>query len=115
MNNMIMLKLGPHEQVADDPRIWGNFNANRVIDCPHRGQSMCVRSDAAGALYKMVGIPRVSALQDDLNAPKHLSRAPGVDNLATGHFDFDSKVALNSGNWIYRYSLCHMIPPFFAG
>jgi len=34
---------------------------------------MCVRSDAAGALNKMVGIPGISTLQDELNAPEHLT------------------------------------------
>ena len=28
---------------------------------------------AAGALHKMVGIPRISTLQDELNAPEHLT------------------------------------------
>ena len=73
MNNMIMLKLSTHQKVPDDACIFGNFNADGVIDCPHRGQSMCIRSDAAGALHKMMGIPRVSALQNHLNAPEHLT------------------------------------------
>ena len=76
---------------------------------------MGVGSDTAGALHKMVGIPWISALQNDFDTSKHLARAPGVDHLASGHLDLDTKVALNSGNWIYRYSLCHVIPPFFAG
>jgi hypothetical protein len=73
VNNMIMLKLGAHKKVTDDARIFGNFNTHGIIDCPHRGQSMGVRSDAAGALHKMVGIPGISALQNELNTPKHLA------------------------------------------
>ena len=73
MNNMIMLELGAHKKVTDDSGILGNFNPHRIIDCPHRGQSMCVRSDAAGALHKMVGIPGISALQNELNTPEHLA------------------------------------------
>ena len=73
MNNMIMLKLGTHQKVSNDSCVFGYFNADGVIDCPHRGQSMCVRSDAAGALYKMMGIPGISSLKDQLNPPEHLA------------------------------------------
>ena len=73
MNNMIMLELGAHQKVSNDARIFRYFNLYGIIDCPHRGQSMCVRSDAAGALHKMVGIPRISTLQDELNTPEHLT------------------------------------------
>ncbi len=47
MNDMVVLELGSHEQVADNSRIFGNFNAHGIVDCPHRGQSMGVRSDPA--------------------------------------------------------------------
>ena len=73
VNNVIMLELGAHKKVTDDTRILGNFNTHCIIDCPHRGQSMCVRSDATGALHKMVGIPGISVLQNELNAPEHLA------------------------------------------
>ena len=73
VNYVIMLELGAHKQVSNDARIVGYFNPNGVIDCPHRGQSMGVRSDAAGALHKMVGIPGISALQDEFNTPEHLA------------------------------------------
>jgi hypothetical protein len=111
---MIMLELGAHKQVTDDTRIFGNFDTDCIIDCPHRGQRMGVRSDTTGALHKMVGIPGVSTLQNELNTPKHLARAPGIHHLAAGHLDFNPQMALNSGDWIYRYSLCHMVPPLFC-
>ena len=62
MNNMVVLKLGTHQQISNDQRIWGNLNSNRIVDCPHRGQSMGVRSDAARALHKMMGVPGVASL-----------------------------------------------------
>ena len=55
VHNMIMLELGAHQKVSNDTRIFRYFNLYGIIDCPHRGQSMCVCSDAAGALHKMVG------------------------------------------------------------
>jgi len=47
MDDMVVLKLGSHKQIANKSGIFGNFDAHRVIDCPHRGQSMGVRSDPA--------------------------------------------------------------------
>ena len=73
MNNMIMLELGPVEKIADKTRIFRNFDADSVFDCPHRGQSMGVCSDAAGALHKMVGITGIATLQNKLDSPEHLA------------------------------------------
>jgi hypothetical protein len=72
MNDMVMLELGSMQQVSDEPGILGDLNVNRIFDCPHRGQSMCVRSDAAGTLDKMVGIPRIATLQNKFYSPEHL-------------------------------------------
>jgi hypothetical protein len=73
MNKVIMLKLGTHQKVATDARILGYFDADCIIDCPHRGQRMGVGSDAAGALHEMVSIPGISALEDDFDTPEHLA------------------------------------------
>jgi hypothetical protein len=73
VNNMIMLELSAHQKVSNDACIFGYFNLYGIIDCPHRGQSMCVRSDTARALHKMVGIPGISALQNHLDPPEHLA------------------------------------------
>jgi hypothetical protein len=73
MNKMVVLELGTHQQIAYDARVLGNFDANGIIDCPHRGQSMGVRSNPAGALDKMLGIPGVASLQDELDPAEHLA------------------------------------------
>jgi hypothetical protein len=73
MHYMVMLKLGAHEKVSNDSCIFGNLYTNSVIDCPHRGQGMGVRSDPARTLNKMMSIPRVPSLQNDLYPPKHLT------------------------------------------
>ena len=75
---------------------------------------MGVRSDTAGALDKMVGIPGIASLKDQLNTPKHLAGTPGVNNLAAGNFDLNSEVTFDSGDRIYRNSLCHMISSLFT-
>ncbi len=78
-----MLELCTVQKVSDQAGILWNFDADGIFNCPHRGQSMCVSSDAAGALDKMVGIAGIASLKDKFNPSEHLPRAPGVDNLAT--------------------------------
>lgn len=60
MDQMIVLDLGTMEQIANQAGVWGDFDTNGVFDCPHRGQSMDVRSDPAGALHKMLRVTRIA-------------------------------------------------------
>jgi len=62
VNDVIMLELSAHQKISNDARILGDFYAHGIVDCPHRGQSMGVRSDPAGTLNKMMGIPGISSL-----------------------------------------------------
>jgi len=73
MNNVIVLKLGSHQEIANNTRIGWDFNTNGIIDGPHRGQGMGVRSDPARALHKVMGITGITSLQNQLNAPEHLA------------------------------------------
>jgi hypothetical protein len=57
-----MLELGAHQKISDDSCVFRDFDAHRVVDCPHRGQSMGVRSDPAGTLNKVMGIPGIASL-----------------------------------------------------
>lgn len=45
--NVIVLVLGTMQEVSEDSGIVGNLDADCVFNCPHRGQSMNVSSDAA--------------------------------------------------------------------
>jgi hypothetical protein len=78
---------------------------------------MGVRSDAAGSGYEMMRIARVAPLKNQLDAAEHLARAPRIDDFAPGHFHFDAKVALDSGDWIHYYSFTHIysLPLFVNG
>ena len=73
MNDVVMLELCAVKKVSDYARIFWNFYFNCIFDCPHRGQSMCVRSDSAGALNKMLGIAGVAALENHFNTSEHLT------------------------------------------
>ena len=64
VNNVIVLELCTMQQISDKSGIFRNLYANGVFDCPHRGQSMCVRSDPARSLDKMLSISWVPALKN---------------------------------------------------
>jgi len=62
----------------------------------------------------MLGITGISALQDHFDPPEHLPGTPGVFNLASLYFNFDSKMSFDSRNRIDGYSFSHMISSLFA-
>jgi hypothetical protein len=73
MNYVVVLELCAMKKVSYDTCVFGNFDFYCIFDCPHRGQSMCVRSDPAGALNKMLGIAGVTALENHFNTSEHLA------------------------------------------
>jgi hypothetical protein len=103
-----VLELGTMQKVADDPGVFGDGNAKSHIDCPHRGQSMGVRSDPARALHKMVSVPWIASHKYHLDTTEHLAGTPGVHDLAPCNLDFDAKVAFDSGNRINHISFSHV-------
>jgi hypothetical protein len=108
VNQVVVLELGPHEKIADDARIRRDFDPDGHFGCPHRGQCMGVRSDPAGSLHEMMGVPRVSPQQYQFDSPEHLPRTPGIHDLAIGHFDLDAQMAFYPCNWVYDDSLRHI-------
>ncbi len=71
MHDMVKYSVGSHHQVADILSIQGDFQIQRVLDRPDRGNSMNGRSDPANPLGKNPGIPWIAALQYDFNAAPH--------------------------------------------
>ena len=71
MYDVVKYTVGSHHQVANILSIQGNFQIQRVLDRPDRGNSMNSRSDPANSLGKDPGIPGIAALQDDFNAAPH--------------------------------------------
>jgi hypothetical protein len=109
MDDVIVLILRTMQEVSEDSGIVGDLDADCVFDCPHRGQSMDIRSDAAGALHEMLGISGIPSLQHDFDTPKHLAGTPGIYNFTAGHFNLNAKVTFDPCNRINHYSLTHII------
>jgi hypothetical protein len=105
---MVVLELYGVHHVPDQSGVFGNPDTDCGFDCPHRGQSMGVRSDATGSGHEMMRIARVAPLENQFDAAEHLARAPRIDDFAPGHFHFDAQVTLDSGDWIDDYSLTHI-------
>jgi hypothetical protein len=108
MHDVVMLVLGAVQQVSNDASVFRDPDFGGTFHCPHRGQTMNVRSDPARALHEMVSVPGIPSLQDDFDPPEHLAGTPGVDNLATRYLNLDAKVAFYSGNRVDYNSLGHM-------
>ena len=65
-------------EVAQEPRVGRRDGADGVLDGADRRDGVDRRADAADALREGPGVARVAALQDDLDAPEHRGRGPGV-------------------------------------
>ena len=76
---------------------------------------MCVSSDPAGSLDKLVRIPRVYSLENELNAPEHLTGTPGIFNLTAFYFHFNTKVAFYPCDWVYDYFFSHVVLLLLGG
>jgi hypothetical protein len=105
---MVVLELGAVHEVPQNQGNFRNLDLDRTFDCPHRGQSMGVCSNAAGTLDEMMGIPGVPALKDHFDAAEHLPGAPGIDHLTARDLHLDAKMTFDSGNRIDRDSFSHI-------
>ena len=73
MDQMVMLELRAVKQVSNNARIFGDGNLDSVFNGSYRRQGMCVSTDPAGSLNKMVGIPGIPALKNEFDTSEHLT------------------------------------------
>ena len=59
MNYMVLLELCTMKKVSYNSRILRYLDTHGIFNCPHRGQSMGVCSDATRTLDKMLRITRI--------------------------------------------------------
>jgi hypothetical protein len=76
---------------------------------------MGIRSDPAGALYKVVRISGIAALQYQFDTAEHLPGTPGIDHFAAFDLHLDTQVAFDPCNRINYDTLCHELPPSSLG
>src|SRR5579864_4649276 len=64
------------------------------------------RADTANALRPDPCLTRIAPAQNQLDAAKHSSRAPGIGDRTAVHFGFNAQMAFNTSHWI-DYDTCH--------
>src|SRR5579864_1744448 len=64
------------------------------------------RADTANALRPDPCLARIAPAQNQLDAAKHSSRAPGIGDRTAVHFGFNAQMAFNTSHWI-DYDTCH--------
>jgi hypothetical protein len=63
----------------------------------------------------MMSILGVTPLKDHFDPSEHLPGTPGIFDFSVFYFNLDSKVSLDSGNWIDGYAITHIVQsPYFS-
>jgi hypothetical protein len=114
VHHVVVHVLGADHQVADQLRVGGDIDSQRVFYRTYRGDPVHQRADAADALGKGPGVARVAALQDQFDAAHHGAGTPGAGDLPViGSFRLDAQVPFDAGDRIHHYS-CHDLFSMFA-
>jgi len=85
MNEMVLRVKRRVHQVADDVRVLGDLDRERIFHRAHRCQRVHAGAHAADAFDERPRVARVAALQDQLDAAEHGGARPGVPDGATVH------------------------------
>ena len=71
MDDVILDELGPFQQIAQDPGVVRDGDAQSVFNCPHGADGVNGRSNPADPLGEQPGIAGVAALEHQLESPEH--------------------------------------------
>ncbi len=105
-------ELGPFDHVPDDAAVVRRPHLEGVVHAHRGGMAVGGRANAADALGDVPGVPRISALQDELETSKQCSRGPGVFHLTAFDLDIDPQMSFDSCHRVYGYSGHYFLPPF---
>ena len=95
MDHVVLDILDAGDQIADDPGVVRDRDAQRVFHCSHGAGGVDRRADAADTLGEEPGVARVAALEDELDAAEHGARAPRLGDFAAVHLRLDPQVSLD--------------------
>ena len=101
VNDMIVHVLCRDHEIADELRVVRNVDFQRVLDRPHRGETVHERTHAADALGKGPGIARIASAQNDLNAANHGPGTRRPRDAAVGiGLGLNAQMAFDAGDGI---------------
>jgi len=90
VNDVILHHLRAGDQVANQARVFRNFDLERVFDGADTGQSMHHGAHSANPLRPNPGFARIALLQNYFDTAKHRACAPGVRYLSTVQLSFNA-------------------------
>ncbi len=116
VDHVVLHLLESPDHGADELGVLRHLDPEGVLDGAHRGDGVHRGADAADPLSEDPGVPRVAALEDDLDSPEHGAGRPGVLNPAGIDLGLDPEMAFDSGDRVDDDS-SHGGPPqdFFFG
>jgi hypothetical protein len=100
VDDVVLHALVSHDEVAQQPGVLRGLRPDGVLDGTDGGDGVHRRADAADALRESPRVPWVAPLQDELDAPEHGRRRPGVRDAATVHLGLYSQVPLDARDGI---------------
>ena len=110
VHDVVVHELRADHQIADQLRIGGNRDFERIFDRAYRGDAVHQRAHAADALRERPGIARVAAPQNDFDAAHHGAGTRGPGDHRAVEFRLDPQVPLDPGDRIDDDGLCAHVP-----
>src|SRR6266496_48121 len=104
VDDVILDVLRRSNDIAHHLGVARDFDAQRVLNRAHRGESVHHRADPTNPLGPQPGFPRIAIADDKLNPAKHRPGTPRIRDLSVVHLGFDSKMPFNASNWIYHHA-----------
>ena len=112
VDHVILHHLRACDQIADDPGVLGNVNAEGIFNRTDAGERMHHGADTADTLRPDPGLPGIAALQDNLHAAEHGPGTPRVGDFSAVELRLYPQVAFDASHRIY-YQARHLTPPFW--
>ena len=90
VEDMVLGDVRAVNEIADDASVIGNLvgDTESAVEVERGGNAVRLRADAADSLGDYLGVARVSAPQDKLQAAEKVTGGPGVFNHAVFHDAF---------------------------
>src|SRR5579875_538737 len=102
MNDVVVNILRRGDDIAYQARVIRHFDIKSIFNCSYRSQSMHHSADRTDTLRPDPCFARVAIPHDQLNAPKHGTRAPSIRNLPVIYLRFDTQMTFDPGNRIHN-------------
>ena len=99
VHQVVMVPQGQLHQVADDIRVVGDVDLERVLNGMDGGECVRARADAADAFHKSPYVAGVTVFDDDFQPPEHGPAGDGVgDHVVVVDVHFAPEMPLDARN-----------------